>query len=148
MSGGRFGRIGVVCLAISVSLSLAACGGDAGVGQASEGEGGDDVSTTLPADPVDMRGQKEVTIEVTDNDFAPKVVTIDPGTTLVFVNKGRNSHNVLPSRKGSFAEIPTGKLEAGQQARITFENPGTFGYYCSIHGTPNRGQRGAVVVAA
>lgn len=95
-----------------------------------------------------MRGQKEVTIEVTDNDFSPKVVTIDPGTTLVFVNKGRNSHNVFPARKGAFPEIPTGKLEAGQQASITFENPGTFVYYCSIHGTPNRGQRGAVVVAA
>ncbi|MCX7620634.1 MAG: cupredoxin domain-containing protein [Acidimicrobiales bacterium] len=130
-------------------LGLAACGGDAAIHQSSSvTAGGDDVATTLPGEPVDMRGQKEVTIEVTDNVFTPNTVTVDVGTTLVFVNKGRNSHNVIPSVKGTFAEVPTGKLDPGMQARITFENPGTFGFYCSLHGTPTRGQRGAVIVTA
>ncbi len=146
MTGRFVSRIGAVALAASVSFSLAACGGDAGAGRSTGGVTGDGHAATLPAEPVERRGEKEVTIEVTDNDFSPKVVTVDRGTTLVFVNKGRNSHNVIPAVKGSFPEVPTGKLDPGAEARITFENPGTFGYYCSIHGTANRGQRGAVIV--
>jgi len=37
---------------------------------------------------------------------------------------------------------------AGQTFTHTFNTAGTFGYYCSFHGTPTTGMRGTVVVDA
>ena len=49
---------------------------------------------------VDLRGQAtgtypEVEVAVKDNSFAPAAIRIDPGTTVVWKNDGRNPHDIL-----------------------------------------------------
>lgn len=93
----------------------------------------------------DYTGQKRVEIIVTDNVFTPRHIEISIGTTVVWLNKGRNSHNVLPAEGDVFEKTD---LPVGGQVEITFTDLGSIPYYCSIHGTKRRGQTGTIVVTA
>ena len=62
----------------------------------------------------DMTGQERVEVVVTDNVFTPRHIEISVGTTVVWINKGRNSHNVMPSEGDEFpkTDIPVrGRVE-------------------------------------
>ena len=83
-----------------------------------------------------------VTVDVRDNVFAPKRVEIVPGTTVRWVNHGRSRHNVVPNRGSDFGS----NIPADGRYEFTFSEPGTYAYYCSLHGAPGVGQRGTVVV--
>ncbi len=146
---------------------LAACGADPGAPtrvvaadpttQAPAGAAGGETTTTaaesLPvADAVDLRGQAEVTVDTGDNVFTvpgkeqARVIRVDPGTKVTWKNVGANPHNVTPSVEGSFAGIPTGKLDPSMSAAVVFSKAGSYPYYCAVHGTTSKGQRGLVVV--
>jgi plastocyanin len=84
-----------------------------------------------------------VTVDVRDNVFAPKTIEVEPGTVVRWVNRGRNTHNVKPDEGFEFGSR---NLTKGQSYSFEFEEPGTFGYFCSLHGAPGKGQFGAVVV--
>ncbi len=124
-------------------VALAGCGRD---------DGGEAATTTtvgqsLPlAEAVDQRGTTEVSVEVADNVYEPRVVQVDVGASVTWTNVGFNQHNVLASEAGQFEDVPTGSLDSGASATRTFDEPGVYPYYCSIHGTPTRGQRGVIVV--
>jgi plastocyanin len=132
----------VVIVAAAV---LAGCGADGGeersAGTADPGGGDLAVDRAL-----DRRGETDVTIEVSDNVFEPRAVRIDPGSTVTWTNTGLNSHNVMPAEEGRFEPVPTGSLDPRASASRTFSAPGVYRYYCSIHGTATRGQRGVIVV--
>jgi plastocyanin len=104
------------------------------------------VAALSPGDATDLRGTASVQVTVADNVYTPRVVRVDPGTTITWTNEGFNDHNVLASEKGQFPDVPTSALEPGMSASRTFDEPGLYPYYCSIHGTPTRGQRGLLVV--
>src|SRR5687768_5207013 len=86
-------------------------------------------------------------VDALDNSFAPEEITVQAGTEIVFANKGRNEHNVIPAEEGQFEEIPKEDLEPGA-APVTrrFTETGTFDYYCSIHGTATTGMIGTITV--
>jgi plastocyanin len=125
----------------------AACGSDSGDGSA--GAGGTATtgpSLTVPADVEDLTGQAEVEIGVVDNDFEPAAFRVDPRTEIVFVNRGENKHNVTPSVEGSFEGLSDDELDVGARASVTIDDAGTYHYYCTLHGTPTRGQNGVIIV--
>ena len=93
----------------------------------------------------DMTSQKEVTIEVVDNSYAPKVTKVAPGTKVTFRNTGANPHNVTPFDDGVFEPIVVGPGEA--KDLIVPQKTGDLPYYCTIHGGKSSGQRGALVIA-
>ena len=82
--------------------------------------------------------QDVVTVHIRDNTFAPANLNVPEGTTVRWVNDGRNTHNVTPST-GS-ARYGSGNLKPGKSYVRTFEDAGTFAYYCTLHGTPTSGQ--------
>jgi plastocyanin len=84
-----------------------------------------------------------VTVSARDNLFRPKTVTVAPGTVVRWVNDGDNKHNVKPDEGLAFGSR---NLASGQSYAFQFDEPGTFGYYCSLHGAPGKGQFGTVVV--
>ena len=71
-----------------------------------------------------------------DNVFRPRRSASTPGTTVVrWVNDGRNPHNVKPDEGSDFG---SGNLRPGQVVRVQVRRPGTFAYYCTLHGTPDQ----------
>lgn len=84
--------------------------------------------------------------------FSPQTVTIDPGDTVTFVNKG-GYHNAVADN-GSFrcAQGCDGAGGSGNASRanwvasVAFAQPGTIGYFCEIHGAPGQGMYGTIVV--
>ena len=71
-----------------------------------------------------------ITIEMGDEFFLPMNVTIRPGTTVTWVNRGQDAHTAS-ARDGSFAS-PT--LNFGESYSYTFTNPGRYPYFCLFHG--------------
>ena len=106
----------------------------------------------FPDGAVDLTGSAQVTVEVTDNAFTDRIILVSPGTEVVWVNEGRNDHNVRPAAEGPgpgwFDEAEVGTLAGGESGSVTFDGVGDFPYFCSFHGTARRGQRGRVIVVS
>jgi plastocyanin len=72
----------------------------------------------------------EVTVEMFDNFFEPVDLTVGVGTTVVFDNVGMVPHNAIDVDGGwTTPEL----VDPEEQASITFDEPGTYTYYCSFH---------------
>ena len=103
----------------------------------------------------DLRGRAtggaypEVDVEALDNSFDAPAIRIDPGVTVVWSNRGRVPHDLAPvdpsKFDGTFGEGST-RFLPGTQYEYTFDAPGTYEYYCTLHGTPTQGMRGVIVV--
>jgi plastocyanin len=98
-------------------------------------------------------GSEEVTlvdgvveeVGVIDNTFRPGRVEVAAGTEVVWSNKGRNDHNVLPV-EGDGWGVEAADFAPGDTYRYRFTEPGTYDYYCSLHGTTTKGMVGTIVV--
>jgi plastocyanin len=124
----------------------AGCGGsDSG---SSSGQSGTTVN--VPASKFSNEtGKRSVDIAATDNDFTPVYVIVSADTKVTWNNQGRNAHNVVPVDKGSFTGVPTSDFGPGQVYTTSFDTPGDYPYYCSIHGTKNmNGMSGVIRVVA
>jgi plastocyanin len=73
--------------------------------------------------------EPRVTVAVVDNDFEPKHLTVRTGTEVIWKFEGRAAHDVTDDR-GAFA---SGTLGHGDEFRLTFDEPGTYYYYCTLH---------------
>ena len=75
--------------------------------------------------------------------FAPQEIVVPAGTTVVWTNEDTFQHTVTAD-DGSF---DLGFYGPGQTVSMTFDTPGTYGYYCIPHGSPGGfGMAGAVIV--
>ena len=121
------------------------------VGCGSDSDGSADPSNR-PSVPdtefVDETGESSITIDTKDNSFTPQYVTVSPGTKIVFENRGRTAHNVIPSVEDQFEAIPVADLQPGDSATLKLDETGDYPYYCSLHGTKTKGMIGAIKVAA
>ena len=101
---------------------------------------GDDTSATsrrLRQDPV-VTSDMAVSVDVVDRDYDPRDLTVPKGATVTWKFKGDEAHNVV-SDEGLF-ESPT--LEKGDEWSLTFDQPDTYTYYCTLH----HAMQGTVVV--
>ena len=120
---------------------------------------GDDRGTTEPAStpastpaPVVTYAPNGEVMEVVaiDNNFLPQALTVAAGTEVKFANNGRNDHNVVP--EGDL-ELTTWGVQVedflpGDTYSYVFTTPGTYVYYCTIHGTSTAGMFGSIEVTA
>ncbi len=97
---------------------------------------------------VESTGVEAVDIDVIDNSFEERYVTVSAGTTVTWTNNGEVEHNVTPSVEGQFAGVDSDGFGPGSVHSVTFDEPGEYQYYCTIHGTPRNGQTGAIRVVA
>jgi plastocyanin len=93
-------------------------------------------------------GPSPVQIQLRDdggnNRFEPANVTIPVGTTVTW-NWVGGIHNVMPT--GSPAFTGSGNpVSAPHTFSQTFSSPGTYVYFCVVHGSPAGGMRGTIVV--
>jgi plastocyanin len=70
-----------------------------------------------------------VEIDIAKFAFAPKDITVAPGTKVVWVNHDETPHTVASSDK-SFASKG---LDTDDRFEQTFTREGDFGYICSVH---------------
>src|SRR3712207_5585734 len=85
---------------------------------------------------------QEVTVRMEDNFFSPANVTVEPGTTVTWVQSGNNPHTTT-SYDGLW---DSGIIEGGSGGTFsfTFEEPGTYDYFCIPH--EDLGMVGSVTV--
>ena len=126
-------------------LFAAACGGGNGDGGGLTSGGTADANDDGLADVVVMDGS-EVQVSALDNTFRVADIQVKPGTKVVWENKGRNDHDVLPVSGDAWGVQPDG-FAPGDVYSTTFDEPGVYRYYCSIHGTTEEGMVGAIVVS-
>jgi plastocyanin len=97
----------------------------------------------------------EKKITVGDNYFSPKKVTIEPGTTVIWTNKGTAIHDVMqddpldeskPHIPEAMKDFSSDVLRSGDIHVVLFSEPGTYYYHCHFHGGPQRGQWGVITV--
>ena len=86
-------------------------------------------------------------VDIKDNAFDAKAITVNVGDTLTWTIAGQNEHTVTADN-GSF---DSDDLKAGEKTTFsfTFTKAGTFAYYCKYHGGPGGiGMSGTIVVQA
>jgi plastocyanin len=99
------------------------------------------LSMLVFAPSVGAQGQ-EITVSMEDNFFDAANITVEPGTTVTWVQNGDNPHTTT-SYDGLW---DSGMLEggSGNTFSFTFDEPGTYDYYCIPH--ENLGMVGSVTV--
>lgn len=86
-------------------------------------------------------------VDALDNSFAPEEITIPAGAEIVFTNRGRNDHNVVPVDEDQDWTIEVDDFKPGAPPiPVRFTEPGTYDYFCSIHGTATAGMTGSITV--
>ncbi len=74
---------------------------------------------------------RTVTVLMQDFAFKDKTLTIERGTTIVWLNKDPAKHTVT-SDSGN--PLDSKDVQVSRQFSFTFANAGTFAYYCEYHG--------------
>jgi plastocyanin len=120
----------VAGMLLAVVVAMAGCGDDAG-----------------SSSPPGSARSGAVAVVALDNRFEPKEVTITAGSTVTWTNGGSNTHDVVPAEGTDFGVSPK-DFKPDATYSHTFETPGTYAYYCSLHGSATRGMTGVVTVVA
>jgi plastocyanin len=116
-----------------VGASIAACGADA---PSAPGFGGGEAAGAGATTDVDA----------IDNSFLADTVTVAAGSTVTWTNNGRNDHNIVPVDANEKFGVQLADFKPGASYSHMFAQPGTYRYFCSIHGTKTKGMTGTVVV--
>ncbi len=142
-------KTSLVALALLLGL-FAACGGDADTPPApqgaseQEGADGSPEASVQPEEslPEDAGNSSKVTAMVIDTAFEPAELTVKVGTEVTWKQIGDQPHSVT-SVDGTFDSNPKcSPLKSencdfeGDSYSFTFDEAGTFEYYCRIHGLP------------
>lgn len=61
--------------------------------------------------------------------FAPQVITVAPGTTIMWTNEDEDPHTVTANGKSFHSTA----MDTGERFSFTFTRPGEFAYFCSLH---------------
>ena len=71
----------------------------------------------------------QMTVEIRDFDFFPRELTVKTGTAVTWVNRDAAPHDATDEAGG----WGTGTLNQGESATLSFDSPGAYRYYCTIH---------------
>ena len=63
--------------------------------------------------------------------FSPAPLTVAPGTTVTWTNTDDEPHTVTSADGGKMFKSPA--LDTDDKFSFTFDKPGTYKYFCSIH---------------
>jgi plastocyanin len=72
----------------------------------------------------------DIAVDIGSFQFNPSPITISAGTTVVWTNRDTVPHTATSDTKGLF---DTGRLQYGKSGKVTFNDAGTFTYYCAVH---------------
>lgn len=116
-------------------MFLAACGSSTAPAGGGGGGGG---GCTPTATKICMAGLS----------FNPSTLTVSAGMSVTWEN-GSNTTHTVTSATGSTLVYDSGNVPVGSAFSQTFITPGTYHYYCKIHGingNPPSGMAGTITV--
>ena len=87
------------------------------------------IALAAPFDRGEAAESATVSVDITRFAFAPKEVTIAPGTRVVWTNRDEAPHTVTSSDK-SFASKG---MDTDDRFEHTFDREGDFAYICTVH---------------
>jgi plastocyanin len=116
-------------------------------GAAGDEDAADDggAADAAPTETFPPNGETVVVLGV-DNTFREETIEIEAGTEVLWENRGRNDHNLLPADEAADWGAQTDDFLPGDEYAHVFDTPGEYPYYCSIHGTAEVGMIGTVIV--
>lgn len=114
-------------LALAGALALVSCGG----GDASE-----------------VLEGENVTLNMFDNRYEFTEIRIPVGGSVEFYGAGNNPHNAVASDGSWTTEDVFGSLEQneGDSAVITYDQPGTWTFFCTFHGNASGAGMAATLI--
>ncbi len=134
----------LICSAV-LAVGLGACGN--GSPESGGAQTGASATAAKPA-----AGASALTIKVFQ--FTPQTLTVKAGTKVTVTNDDAILHTWTSgtrtgAQSGAPKDTPDGMFDVkldgkGSKGSFTFDKPGTYTYYCSIH--PGNGMTGTVVV--
>ena len=68
-------------------------------------------------------------VKIDNFSFTPETLTVDPGTTVTWVNQDDLPHTVASDDK----VFKSRALDTDEKFAYTFTKPGTYAYFCSLH---------------
>jgi plastocyanin len=86
------------------------------------------ISTNLVGDPATKAAQPPVVV-IKDYAFSPSRLTVEPGTTVTWVNEDESPHTIADD-EGTFRSAA---LDVNERFSHTFTQLGAFTYHCSMH---------------
>lgn len=98
--------------------------------------------TTAAVDPSEAPAVGGDVVTIAESRYEPEALEVDAGTEVTFENTDPYAHTVT-SAEGSPIEFDSGEFGQGETFTHTFDEPGTYGYFCQIHPT----MRAEVVVS-
>jgi plastocyanin len=82
-------------------------------------------------------------VEVGKMQFSPAKVQIEIGDSIIW--EAADDGHTVTARDGSFDSSSRGLMADGDQYRWRFRTPGSYAYFCRVHG--DRGMKGEIVVS-
>ena len=116
-------RLVLLTLLIMVAVAVISCGGTPTTQTPATPQAGVPPLTTTPT----VNGAVPVAME--NIAFNPGAIMIDKGTKVTWTNKDIVSHSVVDNG----GKFDSGLLAKGGTFSYTFNESGTYNYYCSIH---------------
>jgi plastocyanin len=132
----RPARTGVLAGALLASAVLAACNGGS-TGSTGSGGGTEEGG----------KGAAEVVMELVA--YKPDRLEVSPGTQVTWTQKDAGFHTVtsgvVEQAAAGVTQKPDGKFDSGdipegETYSFTFEEPGTYPYFCTVHPATMRGE--------
>jgi plastocyanin len=84
------------------------------------------VAASMPAAAAPAKAQ---TVQIRNFAFAPALLVVARGTTVTWTNADEDPHTVTASNKA----FHSAALDTGNRYSFTFNTPGEFAYFCSLH---------------
>jgi plastocyanin len=83
------------------------------------------------AQPTQVAKTAAATVTIDNFAFAPAALTVAPGTKVTWDNKDEEPHTVISADGGLLFKSPA--LDTDDKFSFTFNKPGTYKYFCSVH---------------
>ncbi len=72
-----------------------------------------------------------IAVTISNFAFGPAELTVKPGTEVVWTNRDEEPHTVVGPGPG--VSFKSAGLDTGDSFAVTFDKPGLYRYFCSIH---------------
>ncbi len=107
-----------------LALAVVGCGGDeeAGTGSSAAGSEASGAGSA----------QAKAKVDIEDFKFVPEAVKVKAGGTVTFANADSAKHNAQTENDADGAFNTDDLLQEDSKA-VTFDEPGTYDYYCVYH---------------